>query len=223
MTIEATTTISGLVQTYPDPNDPVKEGDDHLRLLKQVLKDQFTGNTTGINRGLAGPVTATHTELNYVKGVTSAIQTQLNNLLAVIVNMQSQLYAPDNTQMLFYQSAAPAGWVIETEATNSMIVLSPFGGGLTGGSMDPVNLPATHIHTTAAVALTIAQMPAHTHTTTIPLSGGNQGGGGVASGNPSATNTGSQGSGATHTHGNTGSTAITLTPYFRSVIRCRKT
>lgn len=70
MTIESATYISDLNASYPASNDNQSEGDDHLRLLKSTVKATFPN--------VAGAVTPTHTELNYVDGVTSAIQTQLD-------------------------------------------------------------------------------------------------------------------------------------------------
>jgi hypothetical protein len=70
MSLETGTYISDLVVTNPTASDPKSQGDDHLRLIKSTVKTTFPNIT--------GEVTPTHTELNYVDGVTSAIQTQLN-------------------------------------------------------------------------------------------------------------------------------------------------
>ena len=72
MGVESASYISQLVDTNPVVGDPVGEGDDHLRLIKTVLKTQFSG--------LSGStaVTTSEAELNYVDGVTSAIQTQVD-------------------------------------------------------------------------------------------------------------------------------------------------
>ena len=70
MTIESATVISDLNSALPAATDDVAEGDDHIRLLKSTVKATFVAVT--------GVVTPTHTELNYVDGVTSAIQTQLD-------------------------------------------------------------------------------------------------------------------------------------------------
>jgi hypothetical protein len=72
MGLESTTYIDGLVITNPAGSDPKSQGDDHIRLLKSAIKSTFPNVT--------GAVTPTHTELNYVDGVTSAIQTQLDTL-----------------------------------------------------------------------------------------------------------------------------------------------
>lgn len=70
MALETGTYISDLVATNPTSSDPKSQGDDHIRLVKSTLQATFPGVT--------GAVTATHTELNFVDGVTSAIQTQID-------------------------------------------------------------------------------------------------------------------------------------------------
>jgi len=70
MSIESATYISDLNATLPGASDLKSEGDDHIRLIKSVNKNSFPA--------VAGAVTATHTELSYVHGVTSALQTQID-------------------------------------------------------------------------------------------------------------------------------------------------
>lgn len=67
MGLETATYISQLVDTNPTTSDPVSQGDDHLRLIKSVLQDQFT--TLG-----AAAVTTTAAELNLLDGVTTLAQ-----------------------------------------------------------------------------------------------------------------------------------------------------
>lgn len=69
-TVEAVTYISDLNTSYPASGDARSEGDDHIRNVKTAVKNTFPNIT--------GAVTPTQTELNYVDGVTSAIQTQLD-------------------------------------------------------------------------------------------------------------------------------------------------
>lgn len=76
MTVESASYISQLDGLLPTMGDPKSEGDNHLRLIKTVLKTQFP------NFGTAA-MTATVAELNYSVGVTSAIQTQLNSKGAI--------------------------------------------------------------------------------------------------------------------------------------------
>lgn len=74
MALESGTYISDLNAINPANTDGVTQADDHLRLLKSTVKATFPN--------VSGAVTPTHTELNYVDGVTSAIQTQLDALTA---------------------------------------------------------------------------------------------------------------------------------------------
>ncbi len=71
MTVESASYISQLDATLPAAGDQKSEGDDHFRLIKSVLKTQFPNfGTTAI--------TTTAAEVNFLSGVTSAIQTQIN-------------------------------------------------------------------------------------------------------------------------------------------------
>lgn len=70
MALETATYIDGLVITNPTGADAKNTADDHLRLIKSTVKATFPNVT--------GAITPTHTELNYVDGVTSAIQTQID-------------------------------------------------------------------------------------------------------------------------------------------------
>ncbi len=75
MTVETALYPTQLNTTLPTSSDFVSEGDDHLRLLKTVVKTTFPN--------VAGAVSASQVELNYVTGVTSDIQAQLNSKGAI--------------------------------------------------------------------------------------------------------------------------------------------
>lgn len=75
MGLETGNYISDLVVTNPTSTDPKSQGDDHLRLIKSVLKTTFPLIT--------GAVNVTHTALNYVANVTSDIQAQINAKAAI--------------------------------------------------------------------------------------------------------------------------------------------
>ena len=72
MPVETFNYIDSLNTANPTSTDNVSEGDDHIRGLKTTLKNTFPN--------ISDAVTATHTELNYVDGVTSNIQTQIDNI-----------------------------------------------------------------------------------------------------------------------------------------------
>lgn len=99
MALESATSIAGLISSNPTSGDPVSQGDDHIVLIKSVLKNVFPG--VG-GSGFAIPLTATEAELNFVHGVTSAIQTQIN---AVVANAATQLAI----QLQSYTSALTIG------------------------------------------------------------------------------------------------------------------
>ena len=73
MAKETATYIGQLVATNPVASDSVSVGDDHLRMLKTVLKTQFSG-LTGTTA-----VTASEAEMNLIDGVT-ATTAELNYL-----------------------------------------------------------------------------------------------------------------------------------------------
>lgn len=52
MSLETGNYIKDLLDTNPEGTDPKSQGDDHLRLIKHVLKTQFAGLTQGV--GIAG-------------------------------------------------------------------------------------------------------------------------------------------------------------------------
>lgn len=75
MTVETALYPPQLNTSLPPQSDMVSEGAAHLRLLKTVEK------TTWPN--VAGAVSASHTEINYLTGVTSGIQSQINSKGAI--------------------------------------------------------------------------------------------------------------------------------------------
>ncbi len=71
MGVEASySNINDLNTSWPLGTDVKSDGDAHLRGIKTAVKTTFANVTDA--------VTPTHTELNYVDGVTSSIQTQLD-------------------------------------------------------------------------------------------------------------------------------------------------
>ena len=67
--------IHQLREANPLGTDNKNQGDDHIRNIKKVIKDQFSGIASDTS---SPSVVATATELNHLDGVTSNIQTQLN-------------------------------------------------------------------------------------------------------------------------------------------------
>lgn len=75
MGLETGTFISDLVITNPTTTDKRREGDDHFRLIKSVLKNTFPNADGAINPTVA--------EFNFLVGVTSLIQDQLDAKLVI--------------------------------------------------------------------------------------------------------------------------------------------
>ena len=70
MAVDTAAYVGDFDTTKPSDSDPKSEGDNNFRQVKTAIKASFPNVT--------GAVSASHTELSYVDGVTSAIQTQLD-------------------------------------------------------------------------------------------------------------------------------------------------
>lgn len=142
MGLETGSTISSFITSNPTSSDPVNQGDDHLRLIKSILKAQFPG---AAGNGFATAITATEAEINALHGLTN-------------------FYFASGTRMPFAQAAAPTGWTQDTSdnATNRMLRVVNTAGNGVGGSDSPIVNSTTmvaHTHTFTGSALA-----AHTHT-----------------------------------------------------------
>jgi hypothetical protein len=188
MSLETGTTIQNLVSSNPVQTDPIGQGDDHLRLIKAVLKAAFPG---AAGQGFAIPLTATEAQLNFVTGVTSNIQTQINtnktNISTNATNIAThstqiathttQITAlttrvtaleavpveiPSGSQTMFLQAAAPVGWTRNTTYDGRAVMLGAFS---SGGTHNPLtmNLVPSHTHVDTFAA-TATNAGAHLHT-----------------------------------------------------------
>lgn len=150
MPLEVATVISQLQASNPSGTDGYNTADDHLRLLKVVLKTSFPG----INAAM----TATAAELNFVVGVTSSIQTQLN---------AKEILANKNVAN-GYAGLDAAGKLADARVAVSNI--TQFQGNLalsatqiTGGTMADARIAATNVtQHQAALALAGSQITSGT-------------------------------------------------------------
>lgn len=100
MSVETASYISQLNTSWPQAVDLISEGDDHIRLTKTVLKTQFPNFGTNA-------ITATAAEVNYLVGVTSAIQTQIDGKAGTV--------GPTFTGAVVLPSTTSIGTVSSTE------------------------------------------------------------------------------------------------------------
>jgi hypothetical protein len=156
MGLETGTYISDLVTTNPTSSDSKSQGDDHLRLIKSTIKTTFPNIT--------GAVTPTHTELNYVDGVTSAIQTQIDSKGAIAGqtwtgnhNFTTQSAGDNSTK------AATTAYVDAADALKANIA-SPALTGTPTAPTAPTGTATTQIATTEFVSATafVTALPSQT-------------------------------------------------------------
>ena len=218
MPLESGDTIESLDQTYPLGGDPHNKGDDHLRLIKHVLKAQFVGVDGG---GFKEAITATEQELNWLGGLTSNAQDQLDALESSIALLTGELSAPAGTVLSFYNTAPPNGWTQDTSKNDFMMrVVSTTGGG-SGGTDSPIlnSKVPSHLHSFSANTSTTG---AHVHP--LNIGGSDAGGGRFADtdDNKGTLNSNSAGSHAHSVSGNTSnnSGASNWTPKYVDMIIC---
>lgn len=191
MALETAVHITDLVISNPLSTDTVSQADDHIRLIKSVLKTTFPN--------LNQPVTSTPAQLNnpIPRGV-------ITMWFGVVENIPSGWSLCDGT------FGTP-------DLTNRFIVGAgdTYAPGATGGSLTSTasgshthteSTAGSHNHTGASgsTALTLSQIPSHTHTYLEATGGAAELGTGYTgtSGYASLTtaNSGAAGSGAGHTH-----------------------
>lgn len=115
MTVETAIYPTQLNTTLPTSSDFVAEGDDHLRLLKTVLKTTFPN--------LGGAWNATQAEANYIVGVTSPIQAQINSKGAITGQTWTGAHVFSGTATL--PAATTIGAVTADELAHISGVTSP--------------------------------------------------------------------------------------------------
>lgn len=239
MPLETGTTLEDLDDSWPLGGDPTNKGDDHLRLIKAILKTQFPGE---LGDGFRIPITATEDELNYSVGLTGNIQGQLNAIVLRLDDLESTLPAPAGTVLSFFQGSAPSGWTQITSHNDKMLRVVSGGGGGSGGSDSPISKSwsINHNHSTPNFTLSTANMPAHTHQICHGFSssgsrpsgfsavenstGPNNFGGGTTDDVWGVSNSKSAGSGSAKNIGNTGTTnlAFSFAPRYIDMIICSK-
>lgn len=130
---------------------------------------------------------------------TAAITTNTSDIAAIQTALANLI--PSTTRMLFQQTSAPTGWTKET-AHNDKVLRVVSGTADAGGANSFSTVMAQTV--VGSTALTLAQIPPHTHTYSVASNNGiihdtniqNT----AAFNQNTSTNTGSAGSGDAHNH-----------------------
>lgn len=77
MPLEVANTIADLDEQWPNGNDGVDRGDDHIRMLKHVLKSTFPGPSPG--NGFGVPLTVDPVLLNNLQATIDELKTSIKN------------------------------------------------------------------------------------------------------------------------------------------------
>lgn len=199
MALESATYINQLVASNPVLSDPKAQGDDHLRMIKSVLKNTFPNFT--------GSVTLTQDQINSLSDNTQFFKPGMIIIWAGTV------------------ASIPAGWLLCNgvgTVTGSIPVPNlmdrfvigagnNYLQGTTGGA-------GAHSHTVSVtgVSITVDQMPPHTHD--IPFGAPSGGPGypgfdGSGDGRISGLS-GVAGTGNPHTHPASATTVSNIPPYY---------
>lgn len=191
MALENAAHITDLVVNNPLSTDTVSQADDHIRLIKSVLKTTFPN--------LNSPVTSTPAQLN--SPIPQGVITLWSGAIANIPAGWSLCNGTSGTPDLRDRFVVGAGSAYVPGAT---------GGSLTstaGGTHTHTESTAgshNHTGTSGSTALILSQIPSHTHTYLEATGGAAELGTGYTgtSGYASLTtaNSGGAGSGAGHTH-----------------------
>jgi len=190
----------------------------------------FGTSATLISPALGTPASGTLTNCTFptLNQNTTGTAAGLSATLAIGSGGTGQTTAliPSGTKMLFVQGSAPVGWTqVTSDNDKALRVVSGTGGG-TGGSVafETAFASQTVAGTNGGTAITIAQMPSHTHTKATGQVHSNDPEAGTSMTVGNSANTlvsGSTGGGATHTHTFTG-TAINLDVAYINTIICSK-
>lgn len=211
MALESATFINQLVATNPTGGDPKGQGDDHIRLLKAVLKAQFPN--------LTGAVTVTQTQLNQLASPDLFVAP------GMIVMWSGNLSSLPTGWLLCNGVGTITGGLSVPDLRDKFIL-----GAGASAAVRSVGGAATHTHsptlTINPTALDASQIPAHSHVVSVGIWTPD----GIDTiGDPSEPrnvvnypgsynyNTSSVGSGAPHGHGgsvNMGAAVSNLPPYY---------
>jgi len=152
MGLETASFISALNSSWPLGTDSGTFGDNHLRLIKSVLKSTFPGSG---GNGFNKQIIATEDELNHLHGLNADIMTLIGNATF-----------PAGTVLPFYNAAPPTGWTLVSQPTTRMLVVGGTTGHTSAGTDDPLLNDKVPTHNHHASGGTTDSAGSHTHSFT---------------------------------------------------------
>lgn len=200
MGLEVTTTIAGLNELWPLGGDNFNEIDDHIRLIKDVIKKICKG---AAGSGFASSITATSSELSYASGLTSLLQTQLTGLTNKGIIKDG---------IIMYKgvfSAIPSNYFICDGTGGTVDLRNKFiygtnteaNIGVTGGEDDTLNISHSHSYNHNHTVGATSTDGNHAHTVLYGAFGSGTPSGGATSGKTSlGTVNNTTNSGGSHSH-----------------------
>ncbi len=191
-------------------------------IAQTILYNKLFRQTSVMAAAIAGAMASKNIDM---------LDSDLSTLVAALSKLQTDdevdlsiaaQVIPSGTKMVFFQSAAPSGWTLDTTHNDKALRVVSSSGGGSGGTHDLSSPPSlahvhtgpshthtgpSHTHATAGHALTAEENGPHTHV--VPNS--TYGTGGTAAAFIRGTDvpspyiaTTSSGSGTAHNHGDTG-------------------
>lgn len=203
MALESATYITGLVNSYPLSTDTVSQADDHIRLIKTVLKSTFPN--------LNSAVTASPAQLN--SPIPAGVIVMWSGAVANIPSGWSLCNGTSGTPDLRDRFVMGAGGTYTVGNTGGSATSSA------AGSHTHTEAAAgshNHTGTSGSTALTVDQIPSHTHSESTAAGSayeygtGLNGTSGLASLTSATTGATGGGQGHTHTIGTDGSHSHTI-------------
>ena len=203
MTVESATYVSGLNANYPPGSDTISEGDDHLRLIKAVLKSTLPNADEAINGVHTGTTEPSPTSSGQLWFDTSGsgdlkVRNKANSAFTSVDTTSTAFPAGIITLWSGSSASIPGGWTLcdGTSSTPDLRDKFVVGATSTYAVGDNATMGNTGPHT-----LTTAEMPAHTHTYNVSSGSDPKAGGGDANlTTVSSSTTGSTGGGGAHSN-----------------------
>ena len=203
-------TLADIDETLPAGTEEASNGDNRIRAGRVAIKTTF-----GSEHQLTGEHKFPYGDTASRPAAGNAGRIYLNNETGYIDKDNGTAWEkatpallPSGTQMLFYQDTAPVGWTIQDTLDDKVVYVSKgsAAGGETGGGVHSTGswtISGLSASTTVdGHAITIDEMPAHTHSYSHIVAGGTQELLNSGHDNHMATfDSGSTGGNAAHTHG----------------------